>query len=153
MGGGSIVGGERGVVRGIGVGGAWAAVVIVVGGVIGVGAEGNRISGQAPQSRGRRRGSFAPTCCCSTSSCWCRRPIHCVLQNRGWARPRRPPPTQKRLDLPQYRIRLPIPWAAVARDRGGSGARGIVEAEDSEEVVLEGVARGTASVPIVSVSV
>ncbi|KAJ7792549.1 hypothetical protein B0H13DRAFT_1935702 [Mycena leptocephala] len=42
--------------------------------------------------------------------------------------------------------------AAISRDRTSSGAGGVVEAEDGEEVVLEGVARGRlrASVPIVS---
>jgi hypothetical protein len=48
----------------------------------------------------------------------------------------------ERLDLPQYRIGLPIARAAIARDRSGSCVRGVVEAEDGEQMVLEGVARG-----------
>jgi hypothetical protein len=57
------------------------------------------------------------------------------LNRVGWSNKHE----NEHLDLPQYRIGLPIAGAAVARDRGGSCARGVVETEDGEEVVLEGV--------------
>ncbi|KAJ7933002.1 hypothetical protein B0H13DRAFT_1856610 [Mycena leptocephala] len=60
------------------------------------------------------------------------------LNRVGWSNKHE----NEHLDLPQYSIGLPIAGAAIARDRGGSCARGVVEAEDCEEVALEGVARG-----------